>query len=339
MADFKISNIRFTWKGPWSGTTSYVKDDVIRYNDKTYTCDVTHTSAVDFYTDLNAATPKWTLTIDGQAWKGDWANATFYKLGDVVKWGGLVYNCNTQHTSQTYLEQDQAKWTVYAKTEDWKGAWTTGTYYKVNDVVKYGATFYRCIVQHSSAANINLGLETDQANPQSVYGETKWQGEEAVRQYKKHIILRTSWVFSSHGQNFLKTIMKLIQEKTSLNVVSDQIGTPTSSEALADLTYHIIKTMFNDPNFKDFGTYHMTLEDETNWYHYAFLVTDEAMRLGLKTLMSSKDIRPISSDLYPTLARRPLNSRLDTTKIKKIFMLELPHWEVEVKRILKALIH
>ena len=182
-------------------------------------------------------------------------------------------------------------------------------------------------------------LETDEANPQSVYGQTKWDGEEALRHHKKHIILRTSWIFSSHGQNFLKTIMKLIQEKTSLNVVSDQIGTPTSSEALADVAYHIVKTIFNDPNFKDFGTYHMTLNNETNWYRYACFITDEAKRLGLQTLMTSKDIKPISSDAYPTLAKRPMNSRLDTTKIKKTFMLELPHWEEEVKRILKALIH
>ena len=182
-------------------------------------------------------------------------------------------------------------------------------------------------------------LETDEVNPQSVYGKTKWQGEEAVRQRKKHIIFRTSWVFGSHGQNFLKTILKLIQEKTSLNVVSDQIGAPTSSEVLADVTYHIVKTIFNDSNFKDFGTYHITLDDETNWYRYACFITDEVARLGLQTLMTSKDIKPISSDAYPTLAKRPKNSRLDTTKITKTFMLELPHWEEEVKRILKALIH
>jgi dTDP-4-dehydrorhamnose reductase len=182
-------------------------------------------------------------------------------------------------------------------------------------------------------------VETDKANPQTAYGKTKWEGEEAVRNHKKHIILRTSWVYSSRGQNFLKTILKLIKEKTFLNIVSDQRGTPTSSEALADVTYHIVKTIFNDPHFKDFGTYHMTLDGETNWYRYACFITDEAKRLGLETLMTSKDIKPISSDAYPTLAKRPMNSRLDTTKIKKTFMLELPHWEEEVKCILKALIH
>ena len=182
-------------------------------------------------------------------------------------------------------------------------------------------------------------LETDQTNPQSVYGRTKWEGEEAVRQHKKHIILRTSWVLSSHGQNFLKTILKLSQEKSSLNVVSDQKGTPTSSDVLASVTYKIVKTILKNTNFKDFGTYHVASSGDTNWFNYACFIVDEAMRLGLKTTMTSKDIKPISSDLYPTLAQRPMNSRLYTDKITKNFMLELPHWEEEVKKVLKVIIH
>jgi dTDP-4-dehydrorhamnose reductase len=182
-------------------------------------------------------------------------------------------------------------------------------------------------------------LETDQTNPQSVYGRTKWEGEEAVRQHKKHIILRTSWVVSSHGQNFLKTILKLAQEKSSLNVVSNQKGTPTSSDVLANVTYKIVKTILKNTNFKDFGTYHVASSGDTDWFHYARFIVDEAMRLGLKTTMTSKDIKPISSDLYPTLAKRPMNSRLYTDKITKTFMLELPHWEEEVKKILKVIIH
>ena len=182
-------------------------------------------------------------------------------------------------------------------------------------------------------------LETDQTNPQSVYGRTKWEGEEAVRQHKKHIILRTSWVLSSHGQNFLKTILKLSQEKSSLNVVSDQKGTPTSSDVLANVTYKIVKTILKNTNFKDFGTYHVASSGDTNWFNYACFIVDEAMRLGLKTTMTSKDIKPISSDLYPTLAQRPMNSRLYTDKITKNFMLELPHWEEEVKKVLKVIIH
>jgi dTDP-4-dehydrorhamnose reductase len=182
-------------------------------------------------------------------------------------------------------------------------------------------------------------LETDEVNPQSFYGHSKWEGEEAVRYHTKHIILRTSWVLSSHGQNFLKTILKLIQEKPSLNVVSEQRGTPTSSDVLADATYNIIKTSLNNPNFKDFGTYHVTSLGDTDWFHYACFIIDEAMRLGLKTTMTSKDIKTISSDLYPSLAKRPMNSRLCSDKITKTFMLELPHWEEEAKRVLKEIIH
>jgi dTDP-4-dehydrorhamnose reductase len=179
-------------------------------------------------------------------------------------------------------------------------------------------------------------LETDNANPQSVYGQTKWKGEESLRQYKKHIILRTGWVFSSHGQNFLKNIIKLIQEKSSLNIVSDQKGTPTSAYAIADVAYKIVKTSLNNPNFKDFGTYHVALEGETNWYQYACFITDEAIHLGLQTTMTSHDINAISSDAYSTPAKRPMNSRLDTTKIKKTFMLEFPNWEEELVAILKT---
>jgi dTDP-4-dehydrorhamnose reductase len=178
-------------------------------------------------------------------------------------------------------------------------------------------------------------VEADKANPQSVYGQTKWKGEEAVRNHKKHIILRTSWVFSSHGQNFLKTILKLIQEKNSLNIISDQKGTPTSADAIAHATYKIVKAILNKSNFKNFGTYHLALEGETNWYQYACFVTDEAISLRLKTTMTSQNIKAISSDTYPTVAKRPINSRLDTTKIKKTFMLELPSWEEVVASVIK----
>jgi dTDP-4-dehydrorhamnose reductase len=178
-------------------------------------------------------------------------------------------------------------------------------------------------------------IETDQTNPQSVYGLTKLKGEEAVIQHKKHIILRTSWVFSCYGQNFLQAILKLIQEKSSLNIVSDQKGTPTSTEAIAEVTYKIVKTILNNYNFKDFGIYHFTLEGETNWYQYACFIADEAIRLGIKTTMTSHDIKSISVDAYPTLAKRPINSRLDATKIKKTFMLELPDWKAEVSTMLK----
>ena len=180
--------------------------------------------------------------------------------------------------------------------------------------------------------------ETDQTNPQSVYGKTKYEGEERVRKHPKHIILRASWVFGSHGSNFLKTILRLITEKESLSIVADQWGSPASASMLADVTFKIVDEIFKNKNFNDYGTYHVTNEGEINWHQYASLIATEAMQLGLKIKCEANHIRPILTSEYPTAAKRPLNSRLNTEKLKKTFMLELPHWELEVKKVLRGLI-
>ena len=181
-------------------------------------------------------------------------------------------------------------------------------------------------------------VEADQINPQSVYGKTKCEGEEKVRAHSKHIILRTSWVFGSHGNNFLKTILRLIYHKESLNIVADQWGSPASSSMLADVTLKIIDTTLNNKNFNNYGTYHVTNEGETNWYQYADLIANEAIKLNLKIKCKPDHMHPILTSEYPTAALRPLNSRLNTDKLKKTFMLELPNWESEVKKVLKEII-
>jgi dTDP-4-dehydrorhamnose reductase len=181
-------------------------------------------------------------------------------------------------------------------------------------------------------------VETDTTNPQSVYGKTKCDGEEKICKHAKHIILRTSWVFGSHGNNFLKTILRLIMEKDSLNIVGDQIGSPASASMLADVTLKIADTIFKDKNFSGYGTYNLTNEGVTNWYEYANFIAIEAIQLGLKTKCEPNHIRSILTSEYPTAAKRPLNSRLNTNKIKKTFMLELPYWESEVKKVLREVI-
>ena len=181
-------------------------------------------------------------------------------------------------------------------------------------------------------------IETDITNPQSVYGKTKCEGEDKVRKHPKHIILRTSWVFGSHGNNFLKTILRLIADKESLNVVGDQWGSPASSSMLSDVTFKIVETIFKNKNFKNYGTFHVTNEGETNWHSYASLIASEALKLNLKVKCVPDKIDPILTSEYPTTAKRPLNSRLNTDKLKKTFMLELPHWESEVKKVLREII-
>ena len=182
-------------------------------------------------------------------------------------------------------------------------------------------------------------LETDEVNPQSVYGKTKALGEAAVRNNApKHIILRTSWVFGSHGENFLKTILRLAQERDKISIVSDQVGSPTSAALLADVTAEIVKQIFEPGAIQKYGTYHLVSEGETSWHGYAQLIVAIANALEVKTKISSDAIQPMKTADYPLPAPRPANSRLDTTKIKNVFMLTLPSWQDDVTKVLQVLI-
>ena len=167
MAEFKLGRIRFVWKNDWATTTVYYKDDVVAYGGKMYICTIGHTSANDFFIDLDVTPPKWNLVSDGQTYKGDWDINTYYVYDDIVKYGARLYICNTVHTSAGTtgegLEADLGNWTVYAEGLDWKGDWTTSTRYRVNDFVKYGGITYVCNQLHTSAATADSGLEADQA--------------------------------------------------------------------------------------------------------------------------------------------------------------------------------
>ena len=170
MAEFKLGRIKFVYKSGWITGTSYVVDDVVTVGGKTYICVLSHSSSALFNTDVSANPPKWNIMADGLSWKADWAASTYYNKGDLAKYGGIVYQCNTPHTSATNvsptylgLEQDQAKWDAFATSFNWSGAWATTTKYRVNDFVSYGGTTYVCKTAHISAASASLGLEQDQA--------------------------------------------------------------------------------------------------------------------------------------------------------------------------------
>tara|TARA_B100000497_G_scaffold128060_1_gene172915 strand:- start:1150 stop:5991 length:4842 start_codon:yes stop_codon:yes gene_type:complete len=157
MAEFKLGRIRFIWKDSWTTGTSYLKDDVIRYGGRTYVAVKGHTSSADFYTDAS----HWNLFSDGTKWQSDWSTSTFYKINDIVRYGGIIYICNTGHTAQATLEADQSKWDQFATSIDWKDNWVAGTIYKANDLVKYGGNIYLCNTGHTAAATNALGLEQD----------------------------------------------------------------------------------------------------------------------------------------------------------------------------------
>jgi hypothetical protein len=181
MAEFKLGRIRFVWKDQWTTGTTYYKDDVVNYGGKTFLCVVGHTAAADFYTNLDNIPTKWNQFSDGQVWKGNWtASSTLYKIGDIVKYGGLVYICIDGHSSQSTLELDQSKWDLFAESLDWKGNWAINTTYKVNDVVKYGGSVYLCNTAHTSAANTTAGLEANSGSWDTYSRGIEWKGNWAT---------------------------------------------------------------------------------------------------------------------------------------------------------------
>ena len=205
MAEFKLSRFKYNWKGQWNAATSYIKDDVVSYGAKVYVCLVQHDSNADFYADLNftntdvppLAVPRWEQMSDGIQWKNEWQTSTYYKIGDLVKYGGTTYICLEGHTSVASEEEfptdydTNGYWTIFASTDSWKINWNTSTLYKVGDVVKFGANVYRCTVTHISAVTNSLGLISDIDKWEEVSLSNSWKGDWAVDTlYYPHDLVR-----------------------------------------------------------------------------------------------------------------------------------------------------
>lgn len=169
--------------------------------------------------------------------------------------------------------------------------------------------------------------------PLSVYGRTKLEGENHIRASGcAHLILRTSWVYAARGGNFARTMIKLAGERDALSVIDDQFGAPTGAELLADVTAHAIRACKARPSLC--GTYHAVAGGQTNWFDYARYVIEWARANGLPVKVAADAIKPVPTSGYPTPAKRPLNSRLDTRKLRDAFGIALPHWQGGVKRML-----
>jgi dTDP-4-dehydrorhamnose reductase len=181
--------------------------------------------------------------------------------------------------------------------------------------------------------------EEDATNPQSVYGLTKRDGELALACANPcHLILRTSWVVGAHGGNFARTMLKLAADRDSLNVVADQWGAPTSAALLADVAAHLVRQQHSNPEAFPYGTYHCVAGGETHWCDYARYVVGVAIEAGKPMKATPESIRSITTADYPTPAKRPANSRLDTTKFRTTFGLELPHWQQGLDHILQQIL-
>lgn len=180
--------------------------------------------------------------------------------------------------------------------------------------------------------------ETDTPAPLSVYGQTKLEGEQLIQASGcRHLIFRTSWVYAARGGNFAKTMLRLAKERERLSVIDDQVGAPTGADLLADATAHALRHVLPHLRRNDLtpsGIYHLAAGGETSWYGYARFVLQQAQAAGV-TLQAGPDaVDAVPTASYPTPARRPLNSRLDTTLFQNTFGLYLPPWQQGVARML-----
>ena len=176
-------------------------------------------------------------------------------------------------------------------------------------------------------------LETDVTGPLSVYGRTKLDGELRIAAHcPKHLIFRTSWVHAARGGNFAKTMLRLARERDTLSIVNDQFGAPTGADLLADVAAHAIRQVAASSN--NAGVYHVAAAGETTWFNYAKYVVAESIRAQAAPEIIVKSINPVATSAFPTAAKRPHNSRMDTSKLQQTFGLQLPPWQLGVKRML-----
>jgi dTDP-4-dehydrorhamnose reductase len=180
-------------------------------------------------------------------------------------------------------------------------------------------------------------VEDAETGPLGVYGATKLEGEEAIRRSGcAHLILRTSWVYAARGSNFAQTMLKLAQERDALKVIDDQIGAPTGADLLADVTAHALRRATRQPPVV--GTYHVAAAGHTSWHGYAVHVIEQARARGLPIRVAPTAIAAVPTGAFPTAARRPGNSRMDTRKLRDTFDLHLPAWQSGVDRLLAEIL-
>jgi dTDP-4-dehydrorhamnose reductase len=187
-----------------------------------------------------------------------------------------------------------------------------------------------------SGEGVRPWQETDAVAPVNYYGSSKLAGEQAITSSGcKYLILRTSWVYGARGNNFAKTMLRLAKDRETLSVIADQIGAPTGADLIADVTALAIAKIQQRPEVV--GIYHLAAAGQVSWHGYASHVIQWAKANGEELAVTA--VNPISTVDYPTPARRPLNSRLDTQKLRDNFSLHLPDWQSGVNRMLREVLN
>jgi dTDP-4-dehydrorhamnose reductase len=176
-------------------------------------------------------------------------------------------------------------------------------------------------------------VEDDAPNPVNIYGQSKLAGEKAIQATgADYLILRTSWVYAARGHNFLKSILRLAAEREELNIVADQIGSPTWARLIAETTAHVLRQSLLERHNGDFNSdlYNVTSAGESSWHGFAQMIVDYARQQGNQAL-KNRIINPIPTKDYPLPAKRPVNSRLSIGRLEQHFGLKMPAWDQALK--------
>ncbi len=201
---------------------------------------------------------------------------------------------------------------------------------------KHGAKLVHYSTDYVFDGQLDEPYKEDAATaPLNVYGATKLAGEQAILATKAQAwVFRTTWVFATHGANFLKTMLKLGQERDALSVVNDQVGAPTSASWIAEVTARLMEV----ENAPAPGVYHLAAAGSTHWLGYAQFVLSEAQRLGMPLKVNSEQVVGIPSSAYPTPAQRPMNSRLNSDTLMRALGISAPDWRKDVAQVTAELV-
>ena len=179
-------------------------------------------------------------------------------------------------------------------------------------------------------------VESDPTGPTSVYGRSKLEGERAVSEATdNYVVLRTAWVYSEYGNNFVKTMLRLGENRDQINVVADQFGCPTSANDIAAAIVAIARKLLDDSSISLRGVFHLSGTRETNWANFAKQIFAFSEENGGKSMI----VNDITTAQYPTPARRPANSRLDCSKLEAVYGIRLPNWQTSTRAVVSALAH
>lgn len=177
-------------------------------------------------------------------------------------------------------------------------------------------------------------LESDATSPVNTYGASKLAGLQALQSSAcRHLVFRVSWVYSARRSNFVRTILRLAAERNELQVVSDQIGSPTPASLIADVTANVLSLLANGIGQE--GVYHLAPKGQTSWHGLAQYIVRSAAAAGIALSLKPEDIKATPTSGYPTPAKRPANSLLDTTKLQRTFKLSLPDWQEPLEHLLQ----